>query len=300
MVNIDAAFKNNRLMKALTGMTIEEFNGLLPEFERVLVKQFDRKDRQRAIGGGRKGGLKTIKHKLFFILFYLKVYPTFDLAGFIFGGVSRSKPCEWYRFLLGILEEVLKRKMSLPKRKIRSMEEFIQAFPEIKDIFIDGTERRTQRPKDSKKQKRLYSGKKKTHTRKNTIICTKKKRIILVSPTKNGKLHDKPQLEKEGTLDNIPDWVAIWLDKGYEGIKKLIKNGNKVFMPKKKPKGGELTEDEKEENQIISSIRMVVEHSICGLKRFRCLSDIYRNKNGIDDKFISICAGLWNFHLQPA
>jgi hypothetical protein len=142
MVNVELAFKNNRLMKALTGMTIEEFNGLLPEFERVLTKHFNRTDRQRAIGGGRKGALITLKHKLFFILFYLKIYPTFDLGGFIFG-VDKSQPCTWYPFLLSILEEVLKRKCVLPKRKIRSMEEFIQAFPEVKDIFIDGTERRT-------------------------------------------------------------------------------------------------------------------------------------------------------------
>jgi hypothetical protein len=69
-------------------------------------------------------------------------------------------------------------------------------------------------------------------------------------------------LEKEGTLDNIPERISIWVDKGYEGIKKIIKNGNKVFMPKKKPKGGKLTEEEKEDNKIISSIRMVVEHAI--------------------------------------
>ena len=299
MININLAFKNNRLMKALTGMTVEEFNGLMPEFERVLFKHFDRYDRQRAVGGGRKGALITTKHKLFFILFYLKAYPTFDLAGFVFG-VDRSQPCTWYPFLLEILEEVLKRKLSLPKRKIRSMEEFLQAFPEVKDIFIDGTERKTQRPKNLKKQKNQYSGKKKAHTRKNTIISTEKKRIILVSPTKNGKIHDKPQLEKEGTLDIIPTDVNIWVDKGYDGIKKIIKNRNKIFMPKKKPKGGELTLKEKEENKIISSIRIVVEHSIGGLKRFRCLTDLYRNKNGIDDKFITICAGLWNFHLQPA
>lgn len=299
MINIDLAFKNNRLMKALTGMTNEEFNGLMPEFERVLLKHFDRNNRQRAVGGGRKGALITTKHKLFFILFYLKAYPTFDLAGFVFG-VDRSQPCTWYPFLLEILEEVLKRKLSLPKRKIRSMEEFLQAFPEVKDIFIDGTERKTQRPKNSKKQKNQYSGKKKAHTRKNTIISTEKKRIILVSPTKNGKIHDKPQLEKEGTLDNIPTDVNIWVDKGYEGIKKLIKNGNQVLLPKKKPKNGELTPEEKEENKIISSIRITVEHAIGGLKRFRCLTDLYRNKNGIDDKFIAICAGLWNFHLQPA
>jgi len=180
------------------------------------------------------------------------------------------------------------------------MKEFIQAFPEVKEIFIDGTERRVQRPKNSKKQKKKYSGKKKTHTRKNTIFGDKKNRILVVSPTKDGTLHDKPQLEKEGTLDHIPGWVDIWVDKGYDGIRKLIKNANKVYMPKKKPRGGELTEEEKEDNKIISSIRMVVEHSIGGMKRFRCLSDVFRNKNGIDDKFVTLCAGLWNFHLQPA
>lgn len=299
-MRIDRAFKDNRLMKALTGVTVEEFNKLLPEFERVLNEQFDRKGRKRAVGGGRKGALKTPEHKLFFILFYLKTYPTFDIAGFFFGGVDRSQPCTWYPFLLEILETVLKRKCSLPKRKIRGIEEFIQAFPEVKDVFIDGSERKTPRPKNPKKQKNQYSGKKKTHTRKNTIISDENKRVLLVSPTKNGKMHDKPQLEKEGTLDNIPKKVNIWVDKGYEGINKLIKNGNTVFMPKKKPKGGELTPEEKEENRVISSIRMVVEHAIGGMKRYRCLTDVYRNKNGIDDKFITICAGLWNFHLQPA
>jgi hypothetical protein len=51
-------------------------------------------------------------------------------------------------------------------------------------------------------------------------------------------------------------------------------------------KGEKLTDEEKEENKVISSIRMVVEHAICGLKRFSCLTDLYSNKNSIDDKFI--------------
>jgi len=298
-MRIDRALEDVRLFKALTGVSKQEFEELLPEFERVLAEHFNRKDRKRIVGGGRKGALKTVKHKLFFILFFLKIYPTCDLAGFFFD-VDRSKPCIWYHFLLGVLEEVLKRKISLPKRKIHSIEEFLRAFPEAKDLFIDGTERKTQRPKKPKNQKNQYSGKKKAHTRKNTIICDENKRIMLVSPTKNGRIHDKPQLEKEGTLNNIPKSTNIWVDMGFMGIEKLIKNGNKVFMPKKKPKGGELTPKEKEENRFISSIRIVVEHAICGIKRFRCLTDLYRSKNGIDDKFITICAGLWNFHLDFA
>lgn len=291
---VNRAFASDRVMKSLTGMTIQEFNGLLPAFEKAL-EEFEadknkEKVRLRAEGGGRKHSLKIAQQKLFFILFYMKVYPTFDVAGFVFG-VHRSQPHLWYKPLMAVLEKALKIKLVLPKRKIRSVEEFFQAFPEAKDLFIDGTERKTQRPKKPKKQKNQYSGKKKAHTRKNTIMCNEKKRIMVVSPTKDGHLHDKKQLEKEETINHIPKKVNIWVDTGFLGIEKLV-NGNKIFMPKKKPKGGQLTAEEKSENKIISSIRIVVEHAIGGMKRFRCLTDLYRNKNGIDDKFTVICKDL--------
>jgi hypothetical protein len=105
-------------------------------------------------------------------------------------------------------------------------------------------------------------------------------------------------LDKENGIENIPIPISILVDKGYQGIETSNKNGNKVFIPKKKPKGGELTEEEKENNKIISSCRMPVEHSIGGIKRFGCLNSIYRNKKGKDDKFILVCAGLWNYHLR--
>ena len=71
-------------------------------------------------------------------------------------------------------------------------------------------------------------------------------------------------------------------------------------MPKKKPRGRSLSEEQKDENALISGIRMRVEHAIGGMKRYGCLSQVYRNKNGIDDKFALVCAGLWNFHLKCA
>jgi hypothetical protein len=40
--------------------------------------------RKRAIGGGSKARLQTIEAKLFYILFYFKCYPTFDLSGILF------------------------------------------------------------------------------------------------------------------------------------------------------------------------------------------------------------------------
>jgi len=297
-MDICRAFKNNRLMKALTGLTIQEFNSILITFEKLLYEKAVCKKRKRKPGGGRKGELKKASYKLFFILFYLKVYPTMDLAGFIFR-VDKGQPCRWVQKFLPILEQTLGRECVLPVRKINSIEEFTRLFPEVKEIIIDGVERRIQRPKKSKQQTRTYSGKKKTHTRKNTITSAKR-RILVVSPTKNGKFHDKKLLDKEGGLENIPPLIDVLVDKGYQGLDKDNKNNNNIFIPKKKPKGGELTEEEKEENRIISSFRMPVEHAIGGIKRFGCLSNVYRNKNGIDDKFILVCAGLWNYHLRMA
>ncbi len=71
-------------------------------------------------------------------------------------------------------------------------------------------------------------------------------------------------------------------------------------MPKKKPRGGSLTDEEKAMNRLISSVRIVVEHAIGGIKRFGCVSDIYRNKNGFDDQLINVASGLWNLHVKMA
>ena len=47
--------------------------------------------------------------------------------------------------------------MVLPERKISTMEELLEVFPDVRDILIDGTERPIQRPKDNEKQKENYS-----------------------------------------------------------------------------------------------------------------------------------------------
>ena len=75
---------------------------------------------------------------------------------------------------------------------------------------------------------------------------------------------------------------------------------DQVQIPHKKPKDGELTKDQKQENRVISGIRIIVEHAIGGMKRFGAASQIVRNRKGQDDQMMAICAGLWNFHLQNA
>ena len=162
-INLQRAKKSDRIFRSLTGLDVNAFQHLVKPFEQVLnkfiVQQVALIPRERALRGGRSHTLKMIEDKLFFVLFYLKVYPTFDLAGFFYD-VDRSQPCHWVHFLMPVLQETLGRELVLPKRKIGSIEEFIQAFPEVKDIFIDGTERPIQRPKKKKQQEQHYSGKK--------------------------------------------------------------------------------------------------------------------------------------------
>jgi len=299
MVNIKIAFKSDRLMKALTGMTVYEFNSLLISFERIFQNNKKiinkQKKRERKEGAGIKHTLDTIEKKLFFILFYIKCYPTLDLAGFYFG-VNRSQPLRWVKALLPIMEKTLGYEVVLPDRQINSIEEFQRKYPEIKDIFIDGTERPIQRPKSGKKQKKNYSGKKKAHTIKNIVISDRGRKIISLTPTKAGKAHDKKLLDKSGIMPNIPKYVAKWFDTGFLGVKT-----EQAMMPEKKPKGKELTPEQKQENSVISGIRVLSEHAINGPKRFRMLTDKFRNHiAGLDDKAMLIACGLWNYHLRMA
>jgi hypothetical protein len=68
-------------MKALTGLSSAEFSKLSKSFEETLARSQDSKktNPKRASGGGAKHTLKTGMDKLFFILLYLKVYPTYDV-----------------------------------------------------------------------------------------------------------------------------------------------------------------------------------------------------------------------------
>ena len=300
MIDINRAMKSRRLMRSLTGLDKKKFNNLLKDFTRVYKKQKMRVrvNRQRADGGGRKHTLMQTKELLFFILFYMKVYPTFDLAGFIFN-VDKSQTNRWVHKLLPILEEALRQKVLLPKRKIKDADEFISHFPGVKDLFIDVTERPVQRKKRDKHQKREYSGKKKRHTRQSTVAVDENKNILYVYKVRPGKQHDKKIFEKSDLPYVIPKGVTLWVDLGYQGIKNHTSLD--VMMPHKKPKGKKLTDEQKAENRIISSLRMVVENSIGGVKRYGSVANIYRNKIAdTDNKIFDIACGLWNLHISEA
>jgi len=162
--------RDDRQMRALTGVPAEKFLTLEAAFALAMADEKERAyqeglvkgKRQRKPGGGQKGKLPTVRDKLVFLLYYLKVYPTFDVLGAQFG-MNRSKACENVHALRLILYNALQNLGVMPHREFKTVEEFRAACDWIDDLLIDATERPHSRPTDDTKQKDLYSGKKTAH-----------------------------------------------------------------------------------------------------------------------------------------
>ena len=148
MITVNRALKSDRLMRATAGLSASEFNQLVQSFGQELQKEgwiryeigVKRGDRERKPGGGRTGNLRSFTEKLFFVLFYFKCYPTFDVLGLLFD-LNRSNAHRNVQKLTSILEKVLDKKMVLPKRKINILEELFPPpeglFPESITLWLD-------------------------------------------------------------------------------------------------------------------------------------------------------------------
>lgn len=297
-MNIQRALQDDRLLRAVIGMGKKEFLQLLEKFAPLVNRVTYKRGRKRKAGAGRKHSLTTPGQKLFYMLFYMKCYPTFDVAGYFFE-VDKSQAKRWVDDMRRKLEKALGKAMVLPVRKIRSVKEFLERFPEVKELIVDGTERPVQRPQDKQKQKERYSGKKKKHTQKNIVAVSRKKQILLLGATGEGHEHDYPMLRESKLPEVIPKKVKTYLDLGFKGIDKDY--SLQVIMPFRKPRTSDLTSAQKKYNQKVSRIRVIGENALAGVKRLRCITDVCRNKSEeFKDHLMWLSCGLWNFHLQAA
>ncbi len=78
---------------------------------------------------------------------------------------------------------------------------------------------------------------------------------------------------------------------GYQGIQHT---DPLVNLPHKKPKGGKLTTQQKEDNRNHSKIRIRVEHQFSKFKKFRILGEVYRNFRRKHNMRFNIIAGILN------
>ena len=114
-----------------------------------------------------------------------------------------------------------------------------------------------------------------------------------MSKTIAGKQPDKKIVDEANP--SFPKEISLYKDTGFQGYEPA---GRVTVQPQKKPKGKELTLLQKQQNSLISSIRIAIEHVIGGVKRCRIVKDIFRNtKDLFDDLVMEIACGLHNFRV---
>jgi len=139
---------------------------------------------------------------------------------------------------------------------------------------------------------------------KTTIMCASssddkpQNQILYLGHLFCGKTHDYTMLKSE--FDVKRDWFSdhhIRIDLGYLGFDKNYPCGG-LSLPVKSSKKRPLSEEDKSNNRLLAGQRIVVEHVIGGMKRYRVLSNRVRSRQwaGYDTK-LEVCAGLWNFYV---
>lgn len=238
----------------------------------------------------RNSPLRKIEDKLVFILTYLRKATTQDIFGEVFK-MSQPIANKWIHILHPCLNQAL---TVLGEKPVRSAEDLHLAPEKGQLFFQDGTERPIQRPKDPEIRDTFYSGKKKRHCIKNNVLVDRQAKIILLTPTCEGKKHDKKIADETGLV--LPEGSSLAQDTGFQGY--ALANVT-MIQPMKKPRGKGLTPEQKESNRRISSLRIRVEHAIGGVKRYRIVKDQLRvRKDDFRDRVMETCCGLHNFRLN--
>lgn len=290
--------------ETVTSLKVEEFDLILPSFEVTLKRNLTHTTRGkiRLNKLSYPDTLPSPAHMLFFTLTYLKLNPLQEQHGASFD-MSQPTVSRWFKIGEKSLNAALKKMGHTPHREGYSLAERLRKKRKNDEenaiesdgehYFIDVTDRDIQRPKNQEEQEEKYSGKQHRHTIKNTCITNEISQILYLGKTFPGNVHDKKMADEESII--FPDDSFLWKDLGYQGY---LPNNIHCFEPHKKPKNKELTKLQKQENQLIASIRIVVEHAIGGLKRCRIVKEIIRIYNGvIRDRVIETCAALHNFRL---
>ncbi|CAF1333978.1 unnamed protein product [Rotaria sordida] len=142
-------------------------------------------------------------------------------------------------------------------------------------LIVDSTFIAIPKSYDSQLRKAYYHAKSSTnYALKVQIACDFHHRIVHVSECYRGSVHDITVLRESGLLEHVNDDVQIIGDKGYI-------DEEYVVTPRKKSRGRELTDEDKDFNYDINSARAAIENINQRLKTYAILGGVYRG--AIDD-----------------
>ena len=124
-------------------------------------------------------------------------------------------------------------------------------------------------------------------------LCDDTQYVHFLSATEAGRVHDK-KLADEYAL-HLPAGSVLRQDLGLLGHAPV---GVVVEMPHKKPPKRELTFSQKLYNQLLSPLRVVIEHAHSGIKRLRMAQDTLRlGGEWVRDTVMVVACGLHNLRV---
>jgi hypothetical protein len=168
------------------------------------------------------------------------------------------------------------------------------AYANAKGVIlrIDGTEVQVRRPRANKPGRRAFvSGKKKTNTKKATVITDEQGRTLWAGAFRPGRMHDQTALRTEGIADlfeQYPD-VKAKVDAGYRGLAKQFPNQVQAppLNPKKDAPPEQVTAYQAERHKQ-SSERICVEHANAEHKQWRVLQRFLGDRDDFDETFAAV------------
>src|SRR4030066_136728 len=172
MLNYSTLSKNPQHFRNFSGLEIEEFDALNIKIKEKYAsyeqKRLSRENRKRKIGAGHPFNL-SLTDRLLMLLVYYHLYLSSNLMAYLFN-LSQTNILKDIRKLEPLVSGVL----PLPKKehdkvkRLETVDEIEAMFPGFK-AFLDATEQEVPRPKNKRKRKTHYSGKKKKHAVKTQI-----------------------------------------------------------------------------------------------------------------------------------
>jgi hypothetical protein len=289
------------VFRHLTGITINVFEALVadvsPSIEAGHRKTLDRPGRQRAVGGGDTFDLSTADQLLLTVV-WLRQYPTNETLGFLFG-VSDSTASRARARCLPGLAAAGRDTMRMPDPGIgrrKALPALLADTPGLA-VVVDTFEQRTHRPQ--RRQKAHYSGKKRAHTVKSQVAVDEETgRVVDVSDSAPGPTADLTLLKRSRLLRRLPKGIGAIGDLAYVGMAASHPDGLGA-APRRKPRGKPRPAADRRYNKAFSRRRIIVEHAIGRLRRFRALDHVNRHGRRRHADRVRAAAGLVN-RMQDA
>ena len=269
--------KHPAVFRAATGLTSSEFDDYATPLAIKLAEQarrvLERSDRQRAIGGGRNQDLDG-RDQLLLTVVWLRLYPTYEVLGYLFG-ISDSSAYRVVKRCLPLLEETGREEIQCSqahaaRKRGYNLEGIFEQIPGLA-VIVDAFEQEIERPSKRQEADSYYSGKKKRHTMKSQVtVDAYTGEILDVAPSEPGRSQDKGCFNRSGTAERLPEDTAYMADLGYPGLEKDL---SLAAIPRKKPREKPRPEEDKDYNTMFASKRVIVEHTIGRIRSYQALTN---------------------------